>query len=379
MIQLWALIKKEFLQIYREPMTLGIIILGPVLMLILYGYSLNSDVKHIGMIVCDRDNTLVSREFISGLHSSEYFDIRGFTGNSEELIGDLDSTRAKVVLWVPEGFGNKITVNRSSEIFLGLDASDANTATVAAGYFTSYLERYSNQIMVNRLTRHGYQALIPRLLYPFKTEQRIWYNPELKSAYFIVPGLISTILMMLVAMITAMAITRERERNTFEQLAASPIHSWQLIIGKLVPYACVSFGGVILIIPAGILLFGVPFRGSWTDLFLFVTVFLVTTLGIGLTVSTIAKTQLQAVMMVSTLTTVPAIFLSGFIFPIEKLPAWIQILSNIAPAKFFLIALRGIFLKGTGLAVLWPEFLKLSSFAGFLLVYSALKFKKRLD
>jgi ABC-2 type transport system permease protein len=379
MIQLRALIKKEFLQIMREPLTVGMIILGPVLMLILYGYSLNSDVKHIGVIVCDRDNTAISRKFTEGFSSSEYFDILGNTGNSEELIADLDEAKAKAVLWIPEGFGSKIAGGRSSELFFGLDASDANTATVAAGYLNGYVSRYSNQIMVKRLTQQGYQAMIPKLLTPFKTEQRIWYNPKLASAYFIVPGLISTLLMMLVAMITAMAITRERERGTFEQLAASPIHSWQLIAGKLIPYAVASFGGVLLIIPAGIILFGVPFKGNWADLVLFITIFLVTTLGIGLMVSTISKTQLQAVMMVSTLTTVPAIFLSGFIFPIERLPLWIQIITNIAPAKFFLIALRGMFLKGTGLAVLWPELVELTAFAGLLLVVAVKKFQKRLD
>jgi ABC-2 type transport system permease protein len=241
------------------------------------------------------------------------------------------------------------------------------------------VNRYSRQIIMKRLTKRGYQAAIPKLLTPFQTAERIWYNPELVSAYFIVPGLISTLLMMLVAMMTAMAITRERERNTFEQLAASPIRPWQIMIGKLVPYAIVSFGGVLLIIPAGICLFGVPFRGNWVELLLFITVFLVTTLGIGLLVSTIAKTQLQAVMLVSTLTTVPAIFLSGFIFPLERLPGWIQIISNIAPAKFFLVALRGMFLKGTGLMVLWPELFELTAFAGLLLILAAKKFTKRLD
>jgi ABC-2 type transport system permease protein len=379
MLQLWALIKKEFLQIGREPLTLGIIILGPVLMLVLYGYSLNSDVKHIGVIVCDQDRTAVSRQFINGFTSSEYFDIRGNTVNSEALSNALEAGWAKAALWISEGFSGQILAGHSGEIFFGLDASDANTATVAAGYFTNYVNRYSRQIIMKRLTKRGYQAAIPKLLTPFQTAERIWYNPELVSAYFIVPGLISTLLMMLVAMMTAMAITRERERNTFEQLAASPIRPWQIMIGKLVPYAIVSFGGVLLIIPAGICLFGVPFRGNWVELLLFITVFLVTTLGIGLLVSTIAKTQLQAVMLVSTLTTVPAIFLSGFIFPLERLPGWIQIISNIAPAKFFLVALRGMFLKGTGLMVLWPELFELTAFAGLLLILAAKKFTKRLD
>jgi ABC-2 type transport system permease protein len=378
-MQLWALIKKEFLQIWREPLTLGIIILGPVLMLILYGYSLNSDVKHIGVLVCDQDRTAVSRELIQGFSSSEYLDICGTTDDSEKLSDALEAGAAKAALWIPKGFGDQIMAGRSAELFFGLDASDANTATVAAGYFTSYVNLYSRQITVKRLTDRGYRDLIPKLLTPFQTARRIWYNPELVSAYFIVPGLISTLLMMLVAMMTAMAITRERERNTFEQLAASPIRPWQIITGKLIPYALVSFGGVLLIIPAGIYLFGVPFRGNWAELFLFITVFLVTTLGIGLLVSTTAKTQLQAVMMVSTLTTVPAIFLSGFIFPLERLPGWIQMISNIAPAKFFLIALRGMFLKGTGLAVLWPELLELTAFAGVLLILAAKKFIKRLD
>jgi ABC-2 type transport system permease protein len=378
MKQLWALIKKEFIQIRRDPRTLGIVLFAPLVMLVLYGYAISFDIHHIGIIVCDQDKSQASRQFIKGFSSSDYFDVMGYEQDPEHLISYLDAGKARGILWVPTEFGRKLAAKTASDIFFGMDGADANTATISLGYFSKYVQAYSTHIILRRLEETGRGALAARLV-PFQIEQRVWYNPELKSSHFIVPGLISTLLMMVVSLLTAMAVTNEKERNTFEQLAASPIKAWQLILGKIIPYALVSFLGVLLIIPAGIFWFGVPLHGSIFVLILFILIFLVSVLGIGLFFSTIAKTQQQAMFMVLPVTSLPAILLSGFVFPIESMPQFLQIITYLIPARFFLVALRGIFLKGVGLAVLWPQALILLIFSVVLMTAATLQFKKRLD
>ncbi len=378
MRQLWALIKKEFLQIRRDPRTLGIILFAPVLMLILYGYAVNFDIRHIGVVVYDQDSSRQSREFVKSFSSSEYFDLLGYCSNEADLIKLLDSGRVLAFVWIPSGFSRKLTAGESSEIFLGIDGADSNTATIALSYFTGFVRTYSSKIILERFKGKGQAGPAERMV-PFTVRERVLYNPELVSAHFIVPGLISVLLMMMVSLLTGMAITGEKERNTFEQLAASPIKPLTLILGKIIPYAVASFGGVLLIIPAGIYGFGVPLKGSLGVLFLFIILFLNAALAMGLTFSTIAKTQQQAMLMTMTATLLPAILLSGFVFPIETMPSLLQLLSNLIPAKYFLVALRGIFLKGVGLQILWPQLLSLVLFTGFFATVTAFRFKKRLD
>ncbi len=376
--ELWAIIRKEFLQIRRDPRTLGIILFAPVIMLVLYGYAVDFEIKNIAIVVCDQDQTRMSREFINGLTANNYFELKENVTDPEQLLERLDAGTAKAVLWLPSGFEAKLLAAQEGQIFLGIDGSDANTATISMGYLSGYTRIYSNKLSLQNLQRTG-MAELARGLIPYQVEQRIWYNPEMKSAHFIIPGLISTLLMMLVSLLTAMAITGEKERNTFEQLAASPIKAWQLILGKLIPYALVSFGGVLLIIPAGILLFQVPLRGNLLILFFFTMIFLIATLGIGLLISTIAKSQQQAMLMAASLTAMPAVLLSGFVFPIESMPKFLQLITNLIPAKFFLVALRGIFLKGIGLDLLYQQAIALMIFALVLLIVASLRFKKRLD
>ncbi|MGE5558369.1 MAG: ABC transporter permease [Bacillota bacterium] len=378
MRQLWAIIRKEFMQIRRDPRTLGIIILAPVIMLVIYGYAINFDIKHIGIIVCDLDRSAASRDFIRGFTASEYFDLTGFEMNPEKLTGYLDAGKCRAVLWIPRGYGRNIKAGIPGTVFLGVDGSDANTAVIAAAYLRAYAGSYAAKILSSRLLRAG-QGMRGERMIPFQVEPRIWYNSALQSSHFIVPGLISTLLMMLVSLLTAMAVTGEKERNTFEQLASSPVKPWILILGKILPYSVCSFGGVLLIIPAGIMLFGVPLRGSPVVLFAFIIMFLLAILGFGLFVSTIAKTQQQAMFLAISLTAMPAILLSGFVFPIESMPWPLKLLSYLVPARYFLVSLRGVFLKGVGFEILWPEFLALTIFACILLTMAALRFKKRLD
>lgn len=378
MRQLWALIKKEFFQIRRDPRTLGIILFAPVVMLVLYGYAVNFDIRHIGVVVFDQDSSRHSREFVKGFSSSEYFDLIGYCDQETDLFKILDTGKARAFVWIPSGFGRKLAAGESSEIFLGIDGADSNTATITLGYFSGFVRFYSSRIALKWLNENGQLKLAKRMV-PFTVQEQVWYNPELISAHFIVPGLISVLLMMMVSLLTGMAITGEKERNTFEQLVASPIHPFILILGKIIPYAIASFGGVLLIIPAGIFGFGVPLKGNLLILFLFIIIFLIAALAMGLTFSTIAKTQQQAMLMTMTATLLPAILLSGFVFPIETMPFCLQLISNLIPAKYFLIALRGIFLKGIGLQILWPQLLSLVIFAGFFTTIAAVRFRKRLD
>ncbi len=378
MRQLWALIKKEFLQISRDPRTLGIILFAPVVMLILYGYAINFDIRHIGVVVYDQDSSQQSRELIKSFSSSEYFEILGYSNSTADLIKLLDSGKSRAFIWIPSGFGRKMTVGKNIEIFLGIDGADSNTATIVLGYFTGFIRSYSSGITLQRLKGSGRESLAQTMA-PFTIREQIWYNPELVSSHFIVPGLISTLLMMMVSLLTGMAVTGEKERNTFEQLAASPIHPLILILGKIIPYAISSFGGVLLIIPAGIFGFGTPLEGNLLVLFLFILIFLTAALAMGLTFSTIAKTQQQAMLMTMMSTVLPAILLSGFVFPIETMPLFLQYITGLVPAKYFLIALRGIFLKGIGLQILWPELVSLVLFTGFFTMVAAVRFKKRLD
>jgi ABC-2 type transport system permease protein len=378
MRQLLALIKKEFLQIRRDPRTLGIVLFAPLIMLVLYGYAINFDIKHIRIVVCDQDRSTASRDLVRGFTASEYFDIVGYEADPERLIEYLDAGKARAVFWIPSGFGARLTAGDGAVVFSGIDGSDSNTATIALGYLTAYIRAYSTRVSLERLQVPGRNRLVRRII-PFSVAERIWYNPELQSTHYIVPGLISTLLMMMVSLLTAMAITGEKERNTFEQLVASPMRPWQLILGKIIPYALVSFMGVLLIIPAAIFWFQVPFRGSLAVLFLFIFVFLTAVLGIGLLFSTIARTQQQAMFMVMSATAIPAILLSGFVFPIESMPPFLRFLTYFVPARFFLVALRGIFLKGVGLEVLWPQIGILAGFAALLMGAAVVKFRKRLD
>lgn len=378
MRQLWALIIKEFLQIRRDPRTLGIILFAPVVMLILYGNAINFDLRHIRVAVYDQDSSGQSRELIDKLKVSEYFDVMGYCANPSKLTYLLDSGETRAFVWIPSGFGRKLANGESSEIFLGIDGADSNTATIALGYFTGFVRSYSSEIILHRLKKSGLDNLV-NTMSTFSVKEQVWYNPEMVSAHFIIPGLIAVLLMMMVSLLTGMAITGEKERNTFEQLAASPIHPLILILGKIIPYAIASFGGVLLIIPAGVYGFGVPLNGNLIVLFIFILVFLTAALAMGLTFSTIAKTQQQAMLMTMSATLLPSILLSGFVFPVETMPLFLRLVSYLVPANYFLIALRGIFLKGIGLQILWPQLLSLALFAGFFAVVAAVRFKKRLD
>ena len=258
-----------------------------------------------------------------------------------------------------------------------MDGADANTANVAQGYLNGVVQSYSARIIRDRLQRAGLAGRVSSA--PLAISTRVWYNEELKSSNFIVPGLCGILLMMLTTLLTAMAVTGEKERNTFEQLAASPIHPAELILGKILPYALVSSLGVILVVTLGRGIFGVPLRGSLVTLAVFSGLFLLTALGLGLLISTAAKTQQAAMFLAMTLTILPTILLSGFIFPINNMPPVVRYIAYAVPARYFIVALRGIFLKGVGFGVLWPQAAALAAFAIVVIILAATRFRKRLE
>jgi drug efflux transport system permease protein len=348
-----AVYRKELRQIARDRRTLLILVFVPAFFLLLYGYALNFDIRHIALAVEDRDGTPESRSVVSAFVNSGYFDPVGTVyspGSAERL---LDLNDARVVLVIPERFSRDIASGRPGVVQVIISGDNANTATTVMGYASNILRTVGAELAPAT-------AAPPRL----QVEPRIWYNPELRSTLFLVPGLIAYIAMLTAVASTALSIVREKESGTIEQVRMAPIDTFSFIIGKTIPYFLISLGSAALIVVASMLLFGLPMRGNWISLLLAMSVFLVGALGTGLLISTIARTQQIAFQMALLISFLPTIMLSGFIFPITSMPRALQVVTYGVPARYFLIALRGIVLKGSALAHLLPQM-------GALVVYAA--------
>ena len=359
----------------RDPVTLTISILAPLVMLLLYGYGINFDIRHIPMALCDQDRTQASRDFIDSF-PRDYFNIVAVTDNPHALDSYLDTGRARIVLWIPPGFGSALAKGQPIQVFAGIDGADANTANVSLGYLNSLVKQRSNGILLKQLQRER-GGVKPKMPMEFTT--RIWYNPELRSSHFLIPGLVAILLMMVTTLLTSMAITSEKENNTIEQLVASPIHPIELMLGKMIPCVLVSSLGVLLVIVFGRRVFGVPLRGDLLTLSFACLLYLLTSLAVGLLISTVSTTQQTAMTLAGTITMLPNILLSGYIYPIANMPPFVRLLTHLVPARYFIIILRGIFLKGVGFAVLWPQILALGILGAGLTVIASLRFHKRLE
>ena len=357
-----AVYRKELRQISRDRRTLTTIVFVPAFFLLLYGYALNWDIRHIALAVQDRDATPESRALISAFVNSGYFDRVADVYASEELDRAIDLNRARAALVIPEGFGRDLAAGRTAQVQLIVDGDNANTATTVMGY-------------AGNIVRGAGAALVPGsgAPPPIAVEPRIWYNPELRSTLFLVPGLIAYILMITAVISTALSIVREKESGTIEQVRMAPIGTFSFVVGKSIPYFFISLASAALIIGAAMLLFGLPMRGNWLALLLALSLFIAGALGTGLLISTVAETQqvaFQAAMLTSFL---PTLMLSGFIFPISSMPPALQLITHVVPARYFLIALRGIVLKGTPLYLLWPQMLALSIYALAMLTLAAVR------
>jgi len=371
------IMKKEFIEIWRDPRSLGFILIMPVLMLLLYGYGISSDIKRVPMAVYDRDRTPPARELVHRFTSTDYFVVTRQAESLREVRDAIDRGQARVGLIIPEDFSRNLAAGRPAPVQFVVDGSDSNTASIAIGNIASISK--SLELTPQDLRPHALAIPQADRLLPIELRTWVWYNPELKSSNFLVPGLTAVILMMLAALLTSLTIAREWERGTMEGLIASPLKPYELMVGKIVPYVVIGLVVVVFIHLVAVFWFQVPLRGSLTLLMFSSTLFLLGALGIGLFVSAATKNQQVAFQLSILATMLPALLLSGFFYPIENMPPFLQAVTSVVPARYFLIIIRGIFLKGIGWATLWKELLFLTGFAVLMLVASSLKFRKRLE
>jgi len=348
-----AVYRKELRQIRRDRRTLMTIVFVPAFFLLLYGYALNWDIKHIALAVQDRDQTAESRAFVSAFVNSGYFDRVADAWSPAEIDRLLDLNTARAALIVPEGFGRDLTAGRTPQVQMLINGENANTATTVMGY-------------AGNIARSSGAALVG-------VEARIWFNPELRSTLFLVPGLIAYILMITAVISTALSVVREKESGTMEQVRMAPIDTFSFIVGKSIPYFFISLASAALIILAAMALFGLPMRGNWVSLLFAMSLFIAGALGTGLLISTVAETQQVAFQAALLSSFLPTLMLSGFIFPISSMPTALQLITTIVPARYFLVALRGIVLKGTPIVLLWPQMVALTIYALAMLTLASVR------
>ena len=357
-----AIARKEIRQVKRDKRMLYVLFIFPFILLILFGYAINFDVHHIKMFVYDQDKTVDSREFVNRLTSSNYFDIEGYLNSEREIRGVLDRGDAQVVLVFPREFSKDIYAGRNAQVQILIEGVNANTASIVSNYMTLATATFSQNITSNILARKGGESRLP-----LDVEARFWFNADLNSILYLIPGLISMILIITAVVSISLSLVREKERGTIEQINVSPLSSMELLIGKTIPYIVISLVISAIILVAGYFLFGMPVKGSIILLFFSTLIFLFASLNMGIFVSAISDSQ-QVAFQISTLVSLlPTFILSGFVFPIESMPPVIQILTNITPAKFFIIILRDILLKGVGLGAFWLQIIYLLLFAAFFL------------
>lgn len=376
LLRTWMMIWKEFIQILRDPRLLTVVVVMPMLMLAIFGFAINLDVRHVRLAVYDQDCSQASRELVGAFSRSGYFDIVAALHNGHEVADMLDLGRARLVLVIPPTLSKDLASGRVVPVQILADGSDSTTASTAVGYAEDVMQQQSTQLMLVAMQRSGHA--VRGALTVVDHRVRYWFNPELKSTNFIVPGLVAIILMALSALLTSVTIVRERERGTIEPLVASPVMPLEVILGKLLPYAVIAFADVILVSVCGVLIFHVPLLGNPLLVLLTSGVFVLATLSIGLLISTVAPNQQVATMMAVMGTQLPTVLLSGFIFPITNMPPFIRVLTNIIPATHFINILRAIFLKGSGLSLIWRPTLWLFILGVTLAGISVARFRKRL-
>jgi len=369
------LIRKEFIQIFRNPMTLRMILVIPIVQTLLFGYVTTTDVKNIKLLVCDLDKSAYSRELAARLTNTGYFTKAAEVTDLKEIDRYLDQGRVKAAVVFPSGLASDVTAGRTGNIQIMIDGSNSSEASIAQSYLQKVLANESIRLIRQQLSRAGTTGSLEM---PIDTRPRVWFNPELKSVYYMIPGLICMVLFQMTSMLTALGIVREKEQGTMEQIIVSPITTWELIAGKTLPFALMALIDVVLVMLLGTLWFGVILKGSLFHLFGASIVFIFTVLGIGMLVSTVSHTQSQA-MMINQFFMATNMLLSGFMFPISSMPQAMQYFTYLVPLRYFLEIVRSIFLKGTGPAAWWPQLLFLAVFGVLTFGFSALMFKKRLD
>lgn len=370
-----AIIDKEFIQIIRDPLALFLLFSLPVFILCIFGYAINLDVRNISLAVLDRDRTETSRALIERFSTSGYFVLKQNLTAEEDIARVLDHGEVKVVIKIPDDYQRDIAQSKNTPLQILIDGSDSNTANIAMSYVKAIVQEESMKIIFELLNSNGQidAAKLPSL----DLRPNIWYNPELASTNFLVPGIIGIIIMVIGALRMSVSLVKEKEKGTIECLMVSPLKPIEMMIGKITPYILIVFIDLILIVVVGKFMFHVPFRGSILLFMVLSFLFLGSALGSGLFVSAVSRSSQVAWTLGFFITVMPSIILSGFIFPIESMPMVIQFVTYLFPVRYFLTILRGIILKGVGLSVLYPQALILLFFAVATLAFSALQFKKR--
>ncbi|MCX5695427.1 MAG: ABC transporter permease [Candidatus Omnitrophica bacterium] len=369
-----AIAWKEFIQIRRDPRSLGLALAIPIFLLLIFGYGLSLDIDHVRTLVWNQDaSSELTRDFLLNFQNSKYFKIIGYTDNYREIEHKIDSGQILLALVIPKDFSFYIKSGKTAPLQLIVDGSDANTATIALGYVRTVVANYNVNLLSSAMASQG--------LKPVKAPEarsRIWFNMGLVSTWFIVPGVIAMIIMIIAALLTSICVAREWERGTMEQLISTPVKAPELILGKLVPYFTIGFFDLTVGVLMARILFSIPFRGSYLILIILSALFLIGALSQGILISVVARTQLMASQLASLSTLLPTMLLSGFIYPIFNMPKVIQAVTYFIPARYYIVVLRESFLKGGSILALWDETVFLILFAAMMLGLAMRKFKKKV-
>ncbi|MGC2433909.1 MAG: ABC transporter permease [Desulfobaccales bacterium] len=370
------IIIKEFIQVWRDKKLRFFLIGPPLIQLLAYGYVVNFDIKHVATAIFDESRTKESRELIQRFTSNDWFQVNYFLNSRKELLDLIDQGEITMALWIQWDFARQLRQGKSGQVQVIVDATDSNAALIVSRYASTAIGDYSQEQLVSRLERQGAgRAGKPGL--PLSLEARAWFNPNLISRYSMVPGVVAMVVLLLSLMLTALSVVREKEIGTLEQILVTPIRSVELMLGKSIPFVLICLGDVVLVTLVAVLWFDVPFRGQILVLFLGTVAFLFNSVGLGLLISTIASTQQQA-MMAGNLVLTPAIMLSGLIFPIANMPPFFQYLTLLNPLRYFIIVVRGIFLQGAGLNLLWQQMAAMTVLGLIMLTLAVLRFHKHL-
>lgn len=367
-----AIAKKEFKHLLRDFRMMGILILFPVFLLLIFGYAINFDVHHIKLAVYDQEYSEVTRNLVKGFTNSEYFDLAGYLRSDRELKKALDTKTAQCIVVIPSDFSRKFYSKQAVKVQFLIDGVDGNTATIIQNYISAAVQAYGQNLTAEVLMKTGLKNY-----QPIDLQARFWYNPDLQTTRFLIPGLIAMILLITAAISVSLSLVREKERGTIEQINVSPINSFELIAGKVLPYLLLSLLDAVMILVVGYFLFGVEIKGSIFLLFITMLLFLSASTGIGILVSVISDSQQVAFSVATFVTLLPSFILSGFVFPIESMPLAIRILTNITPAKFFIEILRAIVLRGVGVYSFWDQALYLILFTSIIIILANIIYKRK--
>ncbi len=376
MYTILRIVIKEFQQFRRDPKMFGIILVAPVIQLILLGYAATLDLKVVHTVIMDSDRSATSREFIKEFSGSTYFSIDKYVNSYDDAYREIDAGKTMLVLMIPKDFEKDINRGETATLQAIFNGSDGNSASIASGYVQKIIVRFSEEFANDKLQLRGMQRLPAGQVV---TQSRVWYNPELESKIFMVPAIVGLLLSIITIVLTSLAIVKECEIGTLEQLIVTPVKSWQLIAGKLIPFVILGFVSVIIVVTAMKLIFAIDVKGNVIFLFGSSFIYIFSTLGLGLLVSTFSRTQQQAMMLAMFLVMLPLVFLSGFAFQIENMPVIFQHISTIIPLKYFLLIIRGVILKGSGFAEHWQDALSMLIIGTVILTISTLRFRKNID